>query len=181
MTTTIQDLRDLLDWALDENGRRGSPYFGRIDSGAVAAAGHSCGGMQAIMLGDDPRVGTVIVHNSGVNPVIPDNPPMVMHMERLRGLRRSALFIVGGKGDVLWPEATQSFERLDGIRAALVSSEVGHGGTFSEPHGGMAAQIALDWLEWQLRGDEQAAKTFVGSDCGLCKRSGWEVRKKNIP
>ena len=181
MTTTIGDLRKLLDWALAENERPGSPYFGRIDPDAVAAAGHSCGGMQAILLGDDPRVRTVVVHNSGVNPAIPSNPPLVMDMERLRGLRRSVLFIVGGESDVLWTEANRSFAAVEGIAAAFVSSDVGHGGTFAQPHGGMAARIALDWLEWQLRGDRKASATFVGADCGLCKKPDWEIRKKNIP
>lgn len=181
MTTTVQDLRALLDWALEENERPGSPYYRKIDTDAVAAAGHSCGGMQAILLGDDARVKTVLVHNSGVNPVIPNNPPMVMDMERLRGLRQSVLFIVGGESDVLWQEANQSFASVEGIPAALVTSDVGHGGTFDQPHGGIAARIALDWLEWQLRGDKKSASTFVGPGCGLCAMAGWEIRKKNIP
>ncbi len=181
MTTTIQDLRDNLEWALAENDRQGSPYAGLIDRNALAAAGHSCGGMQAILLADDPRIRTVIIHNSGVNPVIPDNPPLIMDMQRMRGLRGSALFIVGGKSDVLWQEANESYEAVDKIPAAIVSSDVGHGGTFDKPHGGMAAAIAVDWLEWQLRGTAKAGKRFVGADCGLCLSQEWTIRKKNIP
>jgi hypothetical protein len=40
----------------------------------------------------------------------------------------------------------------------------GHGETFEELNGDAAAKIALDWLEWQLHGDKQAAKTFIGKD-----------------
>ena len=180
MTTTTDDLRAMLDWALAENGREGSPYYGRIDTNAIAAAGHSCGGMQAIMLGDDPRVATVVIQNSGVNPVIPDMTPLTMDWGRLNGLRNSALFIVGGESDVLWSEANGSFDRVKGIPSALVSADVGHGGTFEEPFGGKAAKIALDWLQWNLRGDAQAAKTFEGKNCALCNDPDWTIRKKNI-
>jgi hypothetical protein len=29
-------------------------------------------------------------------------------------------------------------------------------------------QMAVDYWNWQLRGDEKAKKTFVGSNCSLC-------------
>ena len=50
MKTTADDLRFALNWALAENGRDGSAYFRKIDPRFVAVAGHSCGGMQAILV-----------------------------------------------------------------------------------------------------------------------------------
>lgn len=183
MTTTIEDLRKALDWALAENGRPGSLYYRRIDPAAVAASGHSCGGMQAILLGDDPRIATVIVHNSGVargGSVLPDNPPLLMHEERLNGLRRPVLLVLGGPSEVMWAPGNNTFEKLADAPVVLASANVGHGGTFAEPHGGIAAQIALDWLEWQLRGQREASATFVGVDCKLCREQGWTIRKKGV-
>lgn len=181
MRTTIQDLRTLLDWALAENGRPGSPYFGRIDLRAVAAAGHSCGGMQAILLADDPRIKTLIVHNSGVMPSLPDNPPLMMDEERLNGLRQPTLIVLGGETDVVWKYGLRSFDRIENAPAMLLSRDVGHGGTFKQPHGGEIAQVAVAWLEWRLRGDRAAAKQFTGPDCGLCRNPAWMVRKRSMP
>jgi dienelactone hydrolase len=180
MKITIQDLRDALDWVLAENGRPGSPYHGRIDRTAIAAAGHSCGGMLAILLGDDPRVRTVLVHNSGTVPVLPDMPPLVMHKERVKGLHGSVLFLVGGPRDVMWPNANIAYDDVAAIPAFFASRDLGHGGTFDQPHGGEVAAIAVDWLDWQLRHDRHAAARFVGSQCGLCTSPAWTVRKKNI-
>lgn len=180
MTTSIQDMRAALDWALAENGRRGSPYHGRIDPAMVAAAGHSCGGMLAILLGEDPRVRTVLIHNSGIFPILPDNPPVLMHRERLQGLRTPVLFVLGGSKDVAWSFAEQSYAAIDKVPLFFGSIDVGHGGTFDQPHGGAAAQVAADWLEWQLRGDKQAATTFEGANCKLCRDPKWTVRKKRI-
>lgn len=179
MKTTIQDLRTALDWVLAENDRSGSPYFGRIDAAAVAAAGHSCGGMLAILLGQDSRVKTVIVHNSGIFPVLPDNPPLVMHEERLNGLRCPVLFVLGGKSDIAWKFGVDAFTKVRSP-AVLASREVGHGGTFSQLHGGEAAKVGIDWLEWQLRGDKKASATFVGPNCRLCGDPHWTIEKKGL-
>ncbi|MCB2078489.1 MAG: hypothetical protein KDE55_12425 [Novosphingobium sp.] len=182
MTTTVQDLRKILDWALAENDRPGSPYFGRIDPDLVAVAGHSCGGMQAIIVGDDPRIKTVIVHNSGVTPkryVLASNPPQVIHEQRIQGLKRPVLVVMGGKSDVLWEHGNNLYDKLPGP-GAFVSSEIGHGGTFEQPHGGVVAGFAVDWLEWQLRGKQQAATTFVGQACKICGMPDWTIKTKGL-
>ena len=57
---------------------------------------------------------------------------------------------------------------------------VGHGGTYSRPHGGDFATVATAWFRWQLLGDAEAAKMFEGEPCGVAKMEGWEVEKKNL-
>jgi hypothetical protein len=57
---------------------------------------------------------------------------------------------------------------------------VGHGGTYWQPNGGRAAATVVAWLDWQLRGDLKAARTFVGADCGLCRAKDWTVQKKRF-
>jgi len=39
----------------------------------------------------------------------------------------------------------------------------------------------VSWLNWQLRGDAQSAKRFVGEDCGLCKDTQWSLQRKQFP
>jgi hypothetical protein len=180
MQSTIQDLRGALDWALAENGRPGSPYYRRIDPATVAAAGHSCGAMQAILLADDRRIRTLIVHNSGIVPILPDNPPLVMHSERLRGVRQPTLIILGGEGDVIWKYGLQTFDQLDRAPVMLASRDTGHGGMFGQPHGGEVAALAVKWLDWRLRGDKSASTPFAGPGCGLCRDPAWTVRKKGM-
>jgi len=64
--TKASDLTDAIDWALAENARRGSPFFGRIDPALVALSGWSCGGLQALQVAKDPRVKTMVLQNTGV-------------------------------------------------------------------------------------------------------------------
>jgi hypothetical protein len=60
------------------------------------------------------------------------------------------------------------------------NTEVGHQGTFLQPNGGIAAQLAVKWLDWQLKGDAEAAKYFTGKDCGACKDAAWKIERKGF-
>jgi hypothetical protein len=73
------------------------------------------------------------------------------------------------------------FTRITHVPVAMANLPVGHGGTFNEPNGGPAASVAVSWLNWQLRGDAQSAKRFVGEDCGLCKDAEWSLERKQFP
>lgn len=35
--------------------------------------------------------------------------------------------------------------------------------------------------DWQLRGDAQSGKRFVGDDCELCKDTQWSFERKQFP
>lgn len=181
VVTTAQDVRAGIDWALAENGRKGSAYHGRIDPKMVAVAGHSCGGLQALQLAGDPRVGTVIVHNSGIftdgtNPIA----GMTVDKSLLKTLHTPVLYVLGGPSDIAYPNGTDDVRKIEHVPVMLANLNVGHGGTFGEPNGGTVAQVSVRWLDWQLRGDVTAAKTFKGADCGLCTDAQWIVEKKRI-
>jgi hypothetical protein len=59
--------------------------------------------------------------------------------------------------------------------------DVGHGGTYGQPHGGEFARVATAWYKWQLKGDKEAGKLFTGSPCQLSESTIWTVDKKNLP
>lgn len=180
--TLPQDLAEGLDWILAENARPQSPFFGRIDPQAIAVAGHSCGGLQAIAVSADPRIATTIVHNSGVLNPGTSNPITGFAVEKseLERLHAPVLYILGGESDIAYPNGMDDFSRITGVPAAVASLDVGHGGTFRDPNGGEAAEVALKWLEWQLRDDETAARWFVGPDCVLCASSQWKYEAKGF-
>jgi hypothetical protein len=180
--TQVKDLADAVDWALAENQRTGSPYFGRIDPAQIAYSGWSCGGVQALQVAKDPRVKTLVIHNSGIL----NNGPTAMTgtsvgKEVLQTLRTPVIYIEGGPTDIAYENGMDDFKRISHVPVAMANLPVGHGGTFNEPNGGAAASVAVSWLNWQLRGDAQSAKRFVGEDCGLCKDAQWSLQRKQFP
>ena len=69
------------------------------------------------------------------------------------------------------------FHRISHVPAVATNFPVGHGGTYRQPHGGEFSVVALAWLQWQLKGDKQAAKMFIGKDCQLSQRKDWTIEK----
>jgi hypothetical protein len=175
-------LTQAIDWALAENQRQGSPYFGRIDPKAIAVAGFSCGGLQAALVANDPRVATLIMQNTGTyDGERATMPGLKIPKSTVKTFHTPVLYILGGPTDVAYENGMEDFNLIDHVPVAVANLPVGHGGTYSEPNGGAAAQVAVAWLDWQLRGDAKAAAQFVGDNCGLCRDEKWTLQKKNLP
>ncbi|MEO9131520.1 MAG: hypothetical protein ABI240_09955 [Sphingomonas sp.] len=179
--TTAADVTRSIDWAFAENERRGSPFYHRLDLKRLGVAGHSCGGLQALQVAADPRVRAVVIQNSGVfadgsNPI----PGIQVDKSILKKLHTPILYILGGPTDIAYPNGMDDFARIDTVPAMVANLPVGHGGTFAKPNGGAVAQVVIKWLDWQLSGDAEAAKMFVGKECGLCTDTAWTVDRKRI-
>jgi hypothetical protein len=179
--TPMTTLTEAMDWALAENARQGSPYFGRIDPKAIAVAGFSCGGLQAALTARDPRVATLIMQNTGTyDGERTTMPGLKVPKSTVKTFHTPVLYILGGPTDVAYQNGMEDFRLIDHVPVAVANLPVGHGGTYHEPNGGAAAQVALTWLNWHLRGDAKAAGQFVGESCGLCKDAKWTLEKKNL-
>ena len=184
LRNSAPELLTALDWALAQNADAKSPFHGRIDPAALAVSGYSCGGAQAMKVAADPRWKTVVMMNSGLlneRPAV-SLADMDAGKDLLKTVHSPVLYVLGGETDVAWINAMDDFERLGHVPVFVADLKgVGHGGTYWEPNGGKAAQVVVDWLDWQLRGDARAGRRFTGNDCGLCRDDAWVVKKKKIP
>jgi acetyl esterase/lipase len=86
----------------------------------------------------------------------------------------------GGLQTLFNENGMDDFHRIHHVPAFAANFPVGHGGTYRQPHGGEFTVVALAWLQWQLQGDKQAAKLFVGKKCGLSKRQDWTVEHNKL-
>lgn len=180
--TQAGQLVEALDWALSENARPSSPYHGLIDENALAAGGFSCGGVQALTVAGDPRLDTVVVQNSGLLPPGSQRSGgMDLGKEALAALHTPVLYLDGGPTDIAYANGLDDYQRIAHVPAFWVNTPTGHGGTYHQPMGGRNAAIVVDWLEWQLRGDAAAARTFVGANCRLCTDPEATIEFKNYP
>lgn len=174
-------LREALDWAIKENGRKGSAYRGRIATDQIAVSGWSCGGLQALNVATDPRVKTAVIMNSGFfNAGASPIGGIEGDKSTLTKLHAPVLYVLGGPKDIAYENGMDDFKRINGIPAAVINIPVGHGGTYFEPNGGLAAQIVTSWLDWQLKGSKEAAARFTGANCGYCSDSRFTVERKNL-
>ena len=189
-STTSSQLLDAVDWAIAQEANETSIYYNKIDTEKVAVAGMSCGGLQAYEVSNDPRIDTTMICNSGLfggggarggAPAIPGMPSIPKEALNT-DLHAPIIFLLGGDGDMAYPNGSDDFEQIEKLPAFLASMDVGHGGTYMQPHGGEFAKVAVAWCQWQLKGDKESGKMFTGDPCGLTKNEAWkEVKKKNIP
>jgi hypothetical protein len=181
--STASQLLDAIDWAIEQNKNTNSQFYNKIDITKIAVSGMSCGGLQTLEVAPDPRVTTAIVCNSGIlgNPGsgMPGMPQLTK--EDLSKLHTPVLYLLGGETDIAYNNGMDDYERINHVPVFVANMDVGHGGTYSQPHGGEFARVATAWYKWQLKGDIEAGKMFTGETPLLSKSEVWKVDKKNLP
>lgn len=173
--TNPAQLKEAIDWALAENSRVGSQYFGKLDTNHIALMGQSCGGLQAMDAAlSDERVDTLVLLNSGVIGGGNQMREFKITKQRLKDLRGPIGYFTGGEAD---GATANTKDDLNYVEAPLfyATMEVGHMATYAQPNGGPFAAGPVAWLKWQLKDDADAKAMFVGENCGLCQDSQWTV------
>lgn len=180
--STSAKLLEAVDWAIRQNTSEASPYYNRIDCSNIAVSGMSCGGLQALEVAGDKRFKTVVICNSGVLGDASTGHPMMpgVTKNQLNKLHSPTLYILGGESDIAYANGMDDYKRINHVPIVMTNLNVGHGGTYSQPHGGDFARVATAWFNWQLKGDRQAARLFTGEPAGLTKWPGWKIESKNV-
>ena len=182
--TKSSQLIDAINWAIAENGRKDSKYYNKLDTSKVAVMGHSCGGIQALAVAQDPRIKLVINWSGGLFTTPPTGVGAGMEnvpKEQLDKLHTPVFYISGDSTDVAFANSNDDFKGITKVPAFRAWKDgIGHGGTYTQPNGGEFGKVAVALLEWQFKGDQEAGKMFQGANCGLCQDSKWHVEKKGI-
>jgi hypothetical protein len=180
-STTADMLIDAIDWAVAENTRAGSKYFGKLDTTAIAAMGQSCGGLEAIGASSDPRVRSTVLWNSGI---FASGGLGGVDKTALTRLHAPVAWFTGGSSDIAYGNAVDDYQRVPSRVPAVIGhyGNVGHMGLFTDPtverH---IVTVAASWLDATLFGNAQARSRFVGPNCGLCSGTPWVIQSKNWP
>ncbi|MDQ2586914.1 hypothetical protein CKY47_23570 [Saccharothrix yanglingensis] len=168
-------LTDAISWAAREQNRSGSPLAQRLDLTRVATAGHSCGGLEALIAAQDSRVSAVVSLDSGL---FADGSFGYSRSE-LRKLHSPALFMDGGPSDIAY-ENTQANYDLVTVPAVLARHpQAGHVGfiTGNQMTDGMTTVV--QFLDMVLYGN-QTARDYILSPSGLAAKYPWTVAGKNF-
>lgn len=181
--STSTQLLDAVNWAIAQNSDRKSPYYQKIDTDKIAISGMSCGGLQTLEVASDPRVSTIVVCNSGIFKT-PGNGKSAMPeltKANLKKIHTPTLYLLGGEKDIAYGNGMDDYQQINHVPVFVANMDVGHGGTYAQPHGGEFATVATAWYKWQLKGDKEAGKMFAGANPALAKNANWKFQKKNMP
>jgi hypothetical protein len=159
--TQASALTRAVDWAIAENSHAGSPYAGKLDTSKIAYMGHACGGGQAMEASSDPRTTTTVLLNAAAT-FRPD--PIAAHKATIadfEGSQDDQNVLDIGEANFARAQATD----WPMYKAAL--NGMSHDEAYLGPDRRWSKAV-LAWLDWQLKGDSNAATKL----CGL-SRNGW--------
>jgi len=186
--TKVSDMTRNIDWVVNSNATQ---KYGTIDKANIIAAGHSCGGLEALSgTYRDPRVKMTMLFNSGI--------PHEDTREKLTMLNKPIAYFDGApKVDFVYTNGHLDFENMPKQVPVLFASlkGVSHLGTFFVDKGGKQASAAVDFLEWKTRGDEKKRALFCPQatnsstqasnkagtivSASRLKDEGWSISSKN--
>ena len=173
--TESSELKRGLDWILRQSATPGSDYYQNIDTLRIAAAGHSCGGAQVLFNAADKRLKTCLIMNAGMG----DMEMAGASRASLPKVHTPILYITGGPSDVAYQNARKDYERISHVPAVWADHPAsGHGGTYGQQYGGDYARLVIDWLDWQLKRQNDRAETFLGGEAK--GYTGWNIQAKNF-
>lgn len=187
-TATPSLLTDAMNWASgnyavqdDAGGNARTQFRDRLDLNKIAVAGQSCGGLEALVAGADPRVKTVMAFNTGFfsTPTPANGYPNGIGREQLQNLHVPVLIVNGGTTDVAYQNSIDNYNILvaQGTAAYLASNaNAGHSGLWFGIVNGVgntfilteAERLAVNWLDYLLNGTATAGQYFFGPNCQVC-------------
>ena len=168
-------LTDAITWAEREQNRSGAPLGRHLDLTRVATAGHSCGGLEAMVAAQDRRVSGVVSLNSGF---FADGAFGYPRSE-LNELHTPALFMDGGSSDIAYANNQANYD-LVGVPAVLARHpQAGHGGFITGAQMADGMTTVVQFLDMVLNGD-QTARDYLLSPSGLAAKAPWVVARKNF-
>ncbi len=147
-----------IDYAEYLNEDTTSPLYHRLDLTKVGAMGHSQGAAATIKAAADSRVKSVIFWNYGTTN---DKPFLTVSGDH--DVMSPTIDTISALADI----STQPAEWIFFHQILQTGGNTtGHLVLMEQPD--RVWKMAVDYWDWQLKGNEEAKKTFVGSDCGLC-------------
>ncbi|ETS78338.1 hypothetical protein PFICI_10400 [Pestalotiopsis fici W106-1] len=144
-----------------------------IDGAKIALAGQSKGAIHtyiaASTLRDNPAVKSLGIFNSGLM------RRRTRDLALVSGLAASVYYFVGDERDVLFKNAGRDWKLIPkGIPAYFASLPTGHLGTFYEESGGLFAMATVNWLDFELKGDESSKQKLLQAG------DGWKIQSRNL-
>ena len=149
-----------LDFAKAQNENPESIYYQKLDLEKIGAMGHSQGGSATNHAAADPRIKAAILWNGGV---ATSKPFLAVSGDRDIS-NATPMSMATGAMNSSQPGAWLYYHKVLETGGAVT----GHLTLMEQPERVVEPTVA--WFKYQLSGDQEAKKMFVGDDCGLCNK-----------
>ena len=175
-------LTGAIDWA-QQAADRHTKLRNRLDLRKIAVAGQSCGGLEALVAGADPRVDAVLSLNSGFFPT----PILGYDRSELAKLHTPVLFVEGGPTDVAYQNTLDNYLLVTVPALHVGNTDAGHTGLWHNTRNDVADStitletdvVLTNYLDFTLNGNRRARAYLLGANPGLEEVQKWSVESRN--
>jgi len=158
-------MKTAIDWVTSSSAAGEYPF---LELSRIAVAGQSCGGVEAY-----DRVSALGLFNSGLMTA-------AASQKAVPRIEKPIFYFLGGPSDIAYANGERDFTLLPvGTPSWKGNLAVGHSGTYKEKNAGKFGVAAVRFVQWLLRGEEEAAG-FFNKEVGEAETAGWEVERKNL-
>ncbi|WP_199199602.1 cellulose binding domain-containing protein [Amycolatopsis sp. CA-128772] len=168
-------LTGAITWAEREQNRSGAPLSQRLDLTKVATAGHSCGGLEALVAAQDSRVSAAVSLDSGF---FADGSFGYSRAELAR-LHAPTLFMAGGPSDIAYDNTRANYDLATVPAVLAVHPQAGHVGFITGNQLSDGMTTVVQFLDMVLNGNA-TARSYILDPSGLASKYPWTVSKKNF-
>lgn len=159
-----------------------NPFYGHVDLDNIGVSGHSQGGVGVINAATENK------HGDMIRTIFSASPTNLALAEALQweydpSLISVPIFLISSTGssdENLVVSGTQLQEIYDAVPDSVIKvmarrTNAEHGDMLSFADGYMTA-----WFMWQLQGDQEAAKAFIGADAEILTNELYQDQRVNV-
>ena len=148
-----------LDYAKAVNEDPKSVLYHRLNLDKIGAMGHSQGAQATANASSDPRIKSLIFWSGGTSN---NKPFMYTSADRDVGGSTTPASLASATNGATQPGAWIYYHQV----LETGGGSTGHLVLMEQP--GRVVDLAVAWWQFQLNGDQEAKKMFIGDNCGLC-------------
>ncbi|MBN2037320.1 MAG: hypothetical protein JW768_11305 [Chitinispirillaceae bacterium] len=158
-------MNDAIDYVIELSRNSSSVYYNKVDISKIGSTGYSLGGMGAMQVAANSRVGATFIWDSFGTASALHGP-------------LGGIFADSGIGRN-WEDMIDDCPHpAFGMKAAGTN----HTSILGYPSGSTpyAQESYVAWFRWHFMGDPAAQALFAGESCGFCTRNGITVHQNDM-
>ena len=165
-----------LDWLLKANKDENSIFYQKLDLDNIGVTGHSQGGVGVYNTINATEHKDLYKCAVSLSPTEEETAVAIKIPYNPAQTAIPLFMLCGTNNDVISPEnMTKSYEKVTSPKVMAVRKNAAHGDMLYAADGYVTA-----WFMWQLQGDTEAAKAFIGVKPEILNNELYQDQKINI-
>ncbi len=166
-----------LSWLLNANEDESSIFYHKIDLNNIGITGHSQGGVGVYNTINNTEHKSLYKCAVALSPTQEEVAEQVLHIPYDPSKTAIPILMLSGtENDVITPDNMEkSYAKVGSHKVMAVRKKAAHGDMLYIADGYVTA-----WFMWQLQGDEEAAKAFIGEKPEIMNNELYQNQKTNM-